>query len=48
MNPRLLAAGERWARGYRRRHQPARTDQDRLDDFAIAEHADENERWRGR
>jgi hypothetical protein len=48
MTPRQLAAGERWARRYRRRHPPAHTEHDRQVDFAIAEQADENERDRRR
>lgn len=48
MTPKQLAAGERWAAGYRRRHPPAHTEQQRAEDFAIAEQADENDRWRDR
>lgn len=48
MTPRQLAAGRQWARDYRRRHPAAQTEQQRAEDFAIAEQANENERWRDR
>jgi hypothetical protein len=47
-SPRMLAAGERWARGYRLRHPPAQTEQDRMHDFEAAEAADERDRDRNR
>lgn len=45
-NEAQMAAGRRWAARYRR--YPARTEQERLDDFETAEQRDENERYRGR
>lgn len=48
MRPQALAAGRRWARDYRRRHPPAHTEQQRAEDFVIAEQANENERYRDR
>lgn len=46
MTPEQLDAGARWATRFGR--YPARTEQDRLDDFERSEQQDENERYRGR
>ena len=43
-NARELARGRKWADKWAR--WPAHTEQDRLDDFAAAEAADENEKWK--
>lgn len=41
---RMLARGRKWADKWAR--WPAHTEQDRLDDFAAAEAADEAEKWK--
>lgn len=44
MSPELLAAGQRWAADYRRRHPRARTEREIQAAFDTAEAADEQER----